>query len=143
MLLFAPAFAQQNADSLKYVPIKDSLNKSADSVKTNGDFDAIVEYNAKDSAVFDVEHEQLLLYNEGTLKYKEYELKGARIILYKDISIMESYGITDTSGKMVGTPIFLEGTKKYEASKLRYNFKTKQGNIDMGSTQLEGGYYLG
>ncbi len=143
ILCFESAYARQNADSLKYVPIKDSLNKSADSLKTNGDFDAIVEYNAKDSAVFDVEHEKLLLYNDGTLKYKEYELKGARIILYKDISIMESYGVTDTSGKMVGTPVFMEGSKKYEAAKLRYNFKTKQGNIEMGSTQLEGGFYEG
>lgn len=143
MLSFASVFAQQNADSIKYVPIKDSLNKSADSVKSTGDFDAIVEYSAKDSAVFDVEREQLLLYNEGVLKYKEYELKGARIILYKDISIMESYGVTDTSGKFKGTPVFMEGSKKYEASRLRYNFKTKQGNIEMGSTQLEGGYYVG
>jgi lipopolysaccharide assembly outer membrane protein LptD (OstA) len=140
---FCNVYSQQGSDTIEYVPIKDTLNKTADSLKSKSDMDAIVEYSAKDSAIFDVESSQLLLYNEGELKYKEYDLKGARVILHKDISIMESYGVTDSSGKFVGTPVFLEGSKKYEASKLRYNFKTRQGNIEMGSTELEGGYYLG
>jgi lipopolysaccharide assembly outer membrane protein LptD (OstA) len=37
----------------------------------------------------------------------------------------------------------MEGAKRYDASKLRYNFLTRQGTIDMGSTEIEGGYYLG
>lgn len=142
----AVSYSQQNLDSVLYVPIKDTLNKSSsDSVKPTTDLDAIVEYSAKDSAIFDVAEAKLYLYNEGELKFKEYDLKGARIILYKDQSIMESNGVPDTSkaGKFIGTPVFIEGSKKYEAFKLRYNFKTRKGNIEMGSTELEGGYYLG
>jgi hypothetical protein len=79
------------------------------------------------------------------LKYKEFELKAARIILYKDNSTLVSNGIPDTAnaGKFLGTPVFYEGSKKYEGAEVRYNFNTKQGNITMGTTELEGGYYLG
>ena len=46
-------------------------------------------------------------------------------------------------GKYIGQPVFMEGSKRYDAFKLRYNFITRKGNIDMGSTEIEGGYYLG
>jgi lipopolysaccharide assembly outer membrane protein LptD (OstA) len=95
--------------------------------------------------VFDISGDKLLLYNQGELKYKEYDLKAARIILYRESSTMEAFGIPDTltAGKYIGTPIFMEGTKRYDAFKLRYNFTTRKGNISMGSTEIEGGFYLG
>ena len=137
-------FAQEPADSVLYVPIKDSLI-AKDTAITKGSIDAIVDYSAKDSAIFDVTGDKLYLYNEGDLKYKEYRLKAARIILYKESTVMEANGIPDTvtAGKYTGLPVFYEGTKKYDAFRLKYNFKTRKGNIEMGSTELEGGYYLG
>jgi hypothetical protein len=72
------------------------------------------------------------------LKYKEFELKAARIILHRETSIMEAQGIPDTAvpGKFMGTPFF-EGSKRYDAFSLRYNFETRKGNIEMGSTEIE------
>jgi lipopolysaccharide assembly outer membrane protein LptD (OstA) len=148
ILLFLPlfistAFSQQTGDSLFFSPI-DTLKK-IDTTKSTGEVNAIVEYSASDSAVFDLANHKLMLYNEGDLKYKEFELKAARIILYKDKSTLESHGVPDTTnaGKFMGTPVFFEGSKKYEGSEVRYNFQTRQGNITMGTTELEGGYYLG
>lgn len=141
--------SQQTVDSLYLSPI-DTLKRAADTTaadttKRKGDLDAIVEYSAKDSAIFNVEEKKMILYNEGHLIYKEYDLKAARIILYRENSTLESYGIPDTAktGKYIGTPIFLEAGKKYEGLKVRYNFITRQGNITMGTTEIEGGYYLG
>ena len=135
---------EQPADSVLYVPIKDTLIAKDTSI-TKSSIDAIVDYSAKDSAIFDVTGDKLYLYNEGDLKYKEYRLKAARIILYKESTVLEAHGIPDTvtAGKYTGLPVFYEGTKKYDAFKLKYNFKTRKGNIEMGSTELEGGYYLG
>ncbi len=145
LLVFSQSasFSQQTGDSLFLSPI-DSLKKS-DTTKPAGDIDAIIEYSATDSAVFDIENQKLLLYNEGELKYKEFDLKAARIILFKENSTLESYGIPDTSkpGKFMGNPVFFEGTKKYEGATVRYNFKTRKGNITMGTTEIEGGFYLG
>jgi lipopolysaccharide assembly outer membrane protein LptD (OstA) len=143
IILTALIYPQQKTDSLYLVPI-DTVKKT-DTVKTSGNIDAVIEYSAKDSAVFDLSNQQLMLYNDGDLKYKEFELKAARIILHKDNSTLDSYGVPDTAkaGKFMGTPVFFEGTKKYEGEKVRYNFQTRKGNITMGTTQMEGGYYLG
>ena len=143
LLLTGVTFSQQTGDSLFFSPI-DSLKKT-DTTKPTGEVDAIIEYSASDSAVFDIANHELKLYNEGDLKYKEFELKAARIILYRDNSTLVSSGIPDTAGtgKFIGTPVFYEGSKKYEGSEVRYNFETRQGNITMGTTELEGGYYLG
>ncbi|MCC6865659.1 MAG: LPS-assembly protein LptD [Ignavibacteria bacterium] len=146
LIIFAVSniYSQQTGDSLLYIPINDSLKKSVDSTQSS-DINAIIEYSASDSAIFDIKNDKLMLYNDAQLKYKEYDLKAARIILFRESSIMEANGIPDTagSGKMIGTPIFMEGSKRYDASKLRYNFETRQGVIDMGSTELEGGFYVG
>ncbi len=143
-IISLPVLSQQSGDSLLYVPINDTL-KSAVDTNRQGDVDAIIEYSATDSAIFDVSGDKLMLYNDAQLKYKEYDLKAARIILYRESSIMEAIGVPDTSkaGKFIGKPIFMEGDKRYDALKLRYNFSTRKGVIDMGSTELEGGYYLG
>ncbi|KXK52166.1 MAG: Organic solvent tolerance protein OstA [Chlorobi bacterium OLB5] len=137
-------FSQETGDSLLYVPINDSLKNAVDSTRKS-DIDAIIEYSASDSAIFDISGDKLMLYNDAQLKYKEFDLKAARIVLFRESSIMEANGIPDTAlaGKFMGTPIFMEGAKRYDAVKLRYNFSTRQGVIDMGSTELEGGYYLG
>jgi len=145
LITFAAAkiYSQQPGDTLLYIPINDSL-KTTDSTRP-GAVDAIIEYSANDSAIFDISGDKLMLYGDGQLKYKEYDLKAARITLFRESSIMEANGIPDTAiaGKMMGTPIFMEGSKRYDAQKLRYNFATRKGVIDMGSTELEGGYYLG
>jgi len=137
-------FSQEPIDSVLYVPINDSLIKK-DTTKPKSDIDAIIDYSAKDSAIFDITGNKLFLYGDGDLKYKEFELKAARVILYRESSIMEAHGVPDTAiaGKYNGLPIFYEGSKKYDAFRLKYNFKSRQGNIEMGSTELEGGYYLG
>lgn len=145
VFIISSAYSQQTGDSVLYVPISDSL-KTNDTVKANtGDVDAIIEYSASDSAIFDISGDKLSLYNNAELKYKEFDLKAARIILYRESSLMEAYGIPDTAkaGKFMGTPIFMEGSKRYDAFKLKYNFSTRKGTIDMGSTEIEGGYYLG
>lgn len=138
-------FSQQNIDTLLYTPLPDTTKKNIDTTVTTNGLDDIVDYSAKDSAVFDIEGNKLYLYNDAVLKHKEFTLKAARIILSRETAIMEAYGIPDTanSGKYTGTPIFLEGDKRYDAFKIIYNFNTRRGNITMGSTEIEGGFYLG
>lgn len=140
----AKIFSQQIEDTLKYIPLNDTLKTISDTIR-KGDIDAIVEYSASDSAVFDISNDKLLLYNNAELIYKEYNLKAARIILYKETAVMEAFGAPDSimEGKYTGLPIFTEGSKRYDAFKIKYNFQTRKGTIDIGSTVIEGGYYLG
>lgn len=144
VLICSPLYSQDIGDSVVYIPINDTV-KTADTLRNQSDINAIIEYSSTDSAIFDIENDKLMLYNDAQLKYKEFDLKAARITLYKESSIMEAEGVPDTvnAGKFIGQPIFMEGYKRYDAFKLRYNFQTRKGTIDMGATVMEGGYYLG
>jgi lipopolysaccharide assembly outer membrane protein LptD (OstA) len=152
LFILSVSHSQQAGDTLLLTPIdtnriaSDTTIPVTDStIKNTGGLDAIVEYSANDSAIFDVNDKKMMLYNNGELKYKEFDLKAARITLFRENSMLEAHGIPDTSGsgKYIGKPVFFEGPKKYEGFSVKYNFITKQGNISMGSTELEGGYYLG
>ena len=152
ILLLSVSYSQQAGDSLLLIP-NDTIRIAADTtipvtdstLKKTGGLDAIVEYSASDSAIFDVNAKKMMLYNNAELKHKEFDLKAARITLFRENSTLEAHGIPDTAGtgKYIGTPVFFEGPKRYEGFSVRYNFNTKQGNISMGSTELEGGFYLG
>ncbi|MCX7878335.1 MAG: putative LPS assembly protein LptD, partial [Ignavibacteria bacterium] len=135
----AKLLSQTGSDSVIYVPIRDTSKKQL----REGEIDAIVKYSANDSILFDLTEEKLYLYKDAELIYKDYKLKADRIILYRENSLMEAYGAEDTSGNLAGTPVFYEGSKRYDAFRLKYNFHTRRGTIEMGSTEIEGGYYLG
>lgn len=144
LLLISETYSQDLRDTLQFTPITDT-NIVKDTVISESVTDAIVDYSAKDSAIFDIQNRKLYLYGDAELKYKEFTLKAARIIFYKDNATIEAFGIPDSSGsgKYIGQPIFFEGSKRYDAFRLKYNFRTRKGNIIMGSTEIEGGYYLG
>ena len=104
--------SQEPTDSVLYVPINDSLIKK-DTTKPKSDIDAVIDYSAKDSAIFDLTGDKLFLYGDGDLKYKEFELKAARVILYRESSIMEAHGVPDTAiaGKYTGCQYFMKARK--------------------------------
>jgi lipopolysaccharide assembly outer membrane protein LptD (OstA) len=44
---------------------------------------------------------------------------------------------------MRGRPDLVDGSDIYHGSKVSYNFKTKKGKIDLGTTEIENGFYYG
>ncbi|MCB0722558.1 MAG: LPS-assembly protein LptD [Ignavibacteriae bacterium] len=113
--------------------------------QVQSDIDAVVNYTAKDSAVFDFKTNKLILYNEAVLIYKDLQLNSGVIILDRETEVLEGIGFQDSTreGKYVQTPIMTQGTDKYEGVRLVYNFATKTGNVSMGFTEAEQGYYYG
>ena len=133
---------QPSADTLDIV--LDSLVIDT-SRQVQSDIDAIINYSAKDSAVFDFKTNRLFLYNEAELIYKDLQLNSGIIILNRETEVLEGIGYPDSvnQGKYVQTPIMTQGTDKYEGVRLVYNFGTKTGNVSMGFTEAEVGYYYG
>ena len=41
-------------------------------------------------------------------------------------NLLFAAGRRDTSGKLIGTPVFKEGSNEFKADELTYNFKTKK-----------------
>jgi hypothetical protein len=127
--------------------VPDSLNLSdtilvqqPDTVKSKKPvLEAEIKYNATDSIITDMENQKVYLYRNGVVTYQKIELKADYIAL--DLASKEIYaeGLPDSTGNMVGTPVFKDGEEEFESKTLRYNFETKKGIItDVKTTQGDG-----
>jgi hypothetical protein len=105
-------------------------------------FDAEVEYTADGyiTIVQNSEGNKILMSENAEVKYKDIELKAAYIELNRDSNLIYAIGKPDSTGKIIGKPIFNQGDQKFEADEIRYNFKTKKGIVFGVVTEKEGGY---
>jgi len=99
-----------------------------------------IDYNAKDSIVFSRTDNKVYLYEDAVVTYGNIELKADYIEYLQDSNMVFARGVKDSTGQLVGTPVFKEGKKSYDARKLRYNFKTQQGYIRRIVTKEQEGF---
>ncbi len=141
------------------IALADSLYIPLDS--THADVDTIVRYSAKDSTVFDVPNKRMILTNDAVVQYQNREMSAHTIVMDFQQNTMTAYSqnvdsvlaatlglrrkiIRDTSRtKVRGAPKLTDDGTVYEGEVIVYNFKTKHGTVQMGTTQLEGGFYYG
>lgn len=155
-LLLCPALAfsqivrdtsKKSADTLFKITEPDTLvNKINDTIKTpDSGVDAVINYSAEDSIVYDLKSKKINLYNEAQLTYKDLKLNAGRITVDEETQTLEAYGIPDTvnAGKFMQSPLMFQADTKYEGAKLLYNFETQQGSVSMGFSDAEIGYYFG
>ncbi len=121
----------------------DSLRMGADSLsrdttRKKDALDAIVDYNAVDSIVLTAD-KWGYLYGDANVSYTNIKLKGEKVFMNMDSSLVyATYGL-DSIGKEFGFPIFSDGGTDYESKTMKYNFKTKKGYItNVVTTQGEG-----
>lgn len=129
------------ADTLKLR--KDSTLTDSLTVKDESGFDAEVVYTADDYITLvqdSVGGNKVLMYKNADVKYKDIELKADYIELNKDSNIVYAIGKPDSTGTIVGKPVFTQGSDKFEADEIRYNFQTKKGIVFGVVTEKEGGY---
>jgi len=105
----------------------DSLRK--DSVAVKGDLETTVKYFARDSIVLSVDGKHAYLYGKSKIDYGDIHLSAERIEIDYERNLLIADPVVDSTGKMIGKPIFEEGTEKYETTHIKYNFKTKKAYI--------------
>jgi len=120
-------------DSLAILPVqpKDSVAKPM--------LEAIITYTAEDSTIADFDNQKVYMYKKGVVNYQTIELKADYIML--DLATKEVYaeGLPDSTGTIVGTPVFKDGDEEFESKTLRYNFETQKGIIaDVKTSQGDG-----
>lgn len=122
-------------DSTRVLP--DSLSK--DSVlKKKSALDAVVDYTAKDSIVMTADNWGYL-YGEAEVKYTDITLKGEKISMNMDSSLVYATFGLDSVGKEFGFPVFADKSSELESKTMKYNFKTKKGySTHLITTQGEG-----
>lgn len=111
--------------------VADTLKSPQDSVKkpVSNDIESTIIYSAKDSINSNLDTKIVRLYGEAKIVYGEIKLEAEEIIIDYDKSTLTAVGKTDSSGRRVGFPIFMNGQEKYETREIVYNFKTKQARI--------------
>ncbi len=144
------AFAQQddllqtlNIDSLQTLSPDSLLTSVIDSAavqKKKSDLDTVVYASGSDSLIFFVKEKKMSIYGEAKINYKKSEIKSANITVdFKNYNI-EAVGAPkdSASGEIIGTPVLTDAGEVYEGKRMKYNFKTGQGNLTAFDTELRG-----
>ncbi|MDZ4839470.1 MAG: putative LPS assembly protein LptD [Bacteroidota bacterium] len=124
--------------------IGDSTKLNVDSINlakkfSKGGIDKEVKYKAKDSIVFDLDTKNVHLYGVTHLDYGTIKLDADSTTINFEKSEIYAQGRRDSTGKMIGEPIFVEGEQIINTKKIAYNFKTKMGVVyDVTTKQGDG-----
>jgi len=128
-------------DSLAVAPL-DSIDLKGLKTATDN-FDAPVNYKARDSIVYDLTNEKAFIYGQGEVTQKDVNLKAGFIDLNNKTKLVAAIGRADSSGSIIEKPIFSQGEQVFNATELSYNFKTKKGRINDVVTQQGDGFLHG
>ncbi len=120
---------------------KDTLALDSLKIQNEGDdFDAQVEYTADGKITINNSANTIYMYKNAQVKYKDIELKADYIALNRDSNLVHATGKPDSTGTVVGKPVFKQGEQEFQADEIRYNFLTKKGIVYGVVTEQEGGY---
>ncbi|MEI9918635.1 MAG: putative LPS assembly protein LptD [Bacteroidota bacterium] len=123
----------------------DTLKTSPDSVKTppKKDIETTIYYSARDSINSNMQKKIIKLYGNAKIKYGTIELEADEIVIDYESSTITAHGVPDSTGRMIGLPIFKDGGQTYETHDMIYNFKTKRAKISEVVTKQGEGFIHG
>ena len=137
-------FVREDADSLRtdsLRPIVAQDTVPADTLrKSKNALDLPVNYSAEDSITFDYLRSRANLYGSGKVTYQNLELEAEIINIAIDSSLVHATSRTDSTGNVIGKPLFKQGTDEYEPDSISYNFKTRKAFISNVYTQQGEGF---
>lgn len=111
--------------------------------KSKNALDMPVTYSAEDSITFDYRRSRAHLYGGSKVNYQNLELEAELIQIAIDSSLVHATSRTDSTGAVIGKPLFRQGTEEYEPDSISYNFKSRKAYISNVYTQQGEGYMKG
>ena len=129
-------------DSLPALPADTVDTQKLKQTNKNTQLDAPVHYTANDSIVFfstGVAH----LYGNNNITYKNINLKADFVRVIMDSSLIYARGTRDSTGTVIGDPVFSESGKEYNSKELSFNLKTKKGYSIQTVTQEGEAFIIG
>ena len=88
--------------------------------------DSKVTYSADDVIRKDLVNKRTTLKKSAVVKYEDIEIKADSIVIDMNTNLLFAAGRRDSTGKIVGKPVFTQGSQLINADELTYNFKTKR-----------------
>ena len=118
---------------------RDSI--AADTLKPRkAGLDAPVQYEAKDSMVYDGVTGFAYLYGKAKINYTDMQLEAAQITMNMDSNLVHANAFVDTTGVLHDKPQNKQGGDEYNSENMSFNFKTKKGFIGNVATKQGNGY---
>lgn len=102
-----------------------------------------IDRTAKDSIIQDLQNRKVYLYGEASIVYGDIKLQAAYIEVDFAKNEVFAHGVQDSTGKLIGTPVFTESGQTFESEEITYNFDTKKGLISKVFTEDGQGYLHG
>ena len=135
---------QLSSDSIKIVTDTTAVSSTnEEKVRESNDVETTVNYSAKDSIFMDVFTRKAYLYGDAHVDYGDITLDAAYIEIDWNKSEVYAKGLPDSTGEVVGIPVFKQGEDIYTTKEMRYNYETGKGIIHNVVTQEGEGYVQG
>ena len=113
--------------------INDSL------LKPKSFLEGIINYKAKDYTSINQKTQQIYLYNEAEIQYKDMDIKAGVIIIDYGKDIIYAGRLKDSLGVYTQHPVFKQGNDLVEPDSIAFNIKTKKALIWNSKTEQQGG----
>ncbi|MBR9920956.1 MAG: LPS-assembly protein LptD [Bacteroidetes bacterium] len=102
-----------------------------------------IDYVSRDSMIYDIENQKIYLYGEAKINYTSIQLEADYIEFDWSTNIVYAKGLPDSTGRISGQPAFQDGEQRFNASEMRYNFKSGKGIVYDAATTQDELYVLG
>ncbi len=139
----------QHVDSIDLTAMRRHERKAVESptegkriVRVKSDLDNSVDFSATDSLVL-IGTDRAYMYGSSKVTYGKINLDANQIEMDMNNSEVYAVGTPDTTGTIVGKPVFNDNGTDYESATMRYNFKSGKGFITDVITQQGEGYLTG
>ena len=130
LIFFIPARSQNKVDSVDY-----QNNKSA--------IEAQIDRTCNDSTIQDFKHNKIYYYGGAVIKYDDIEIQADYVEFDFEKHTVYAKGMPDSTGRIVGKPIFTQSGQKYLTDEMSFNFDTKKGVITKVFTEDNQNYLHG
>ena len=120
-----------------------SQSKSQSSEEEDPLLEDKIERSCNDSTVQDFKNNKIYYYGDAKVVYEDITIEAAFIEFDFDSRTVFAKGMTDSTGRLYGTPVFTEGDQKYNSETMTFNFETKKGIITKVFTEDAMGYIHG
>ena len=129
-------------DTLPLLPRLQKRRSGSRFIKEKVDLDAPVNIESTDSLVM-VGRNMVYVYGEAKVTYDNLKLDAAEVDIDMKTNDVYAMGRRDSTGELVGQPVFDENGTPYESETMSYNFKSRRGYITNVVTQQGEGYITG
>ncbi len=138
-------YYQNLNDSLNSTILQDTLVEADSTEKKKSGFglEASVKYKSFEKIHYDIQNRKVFLYEDAAIEYDNIELEADYIEIDFLNNTVFAKGVPDSTGKMVGEPVFKESGQSYRSKEMSYNFDTKKGIISHVITKDGEGYLHG